>query len=538
MAVPPRVVKWVDENYKKPRVDPEWLSQCYAWLTTEGGQDPDRDFEKLVKALEYQILESNFQDSMLPGTGLPTHIGLPTTSTTVKGVLVEVASMTEIAHSAFNLNQISMAREERLKSGDVKDEEGEGDIDVAGEGPIPKYPRGMLKFELTDGTTALRAMEYRPIPQLSLEKTPLGYKILLEDVRVNRGIAFLEPKSIALLGEYKTEDRDVHRQADFARGLRARMGLPEPPDTEHNAQPAPIPPNAPPHAPRPGSPVNVRSPLREISPPPSPPPMHHGHDDEDLGTRRRRVPNRNPEPSAATTITTSSYFANPAASGSASQSVVGTAPTEPASMLSLSPTLRNTMRPLYVDSPPPSPGPEDEHFWSDEAENQQRASLTEIKARNPAHAPSQNGQSQRREGAVANGKTKAIGGDGDITVSSDEFDDDNMFDSNMLAGLDAIDALNTNTSVAAPPTSTIGSSSLSGSSARHVKSATMDVITIEDDSDADDKENHPAPTRHVRRRTEDMSQASRSGSQRARDPNRPIVLAKTASAIINLSDSD
>jgi len=75
--------------------------------------------------------------------------------------------------------------------------------------------------------------------------------------------------------------------------------------------------------------------------------------------------------------------------------------------------------------------------------------------------------------------------------------------------------------------------------------APRDVITIEDDEDeGDDKENFPVPTRHVRRRTEEdgmggFSGGRPGGSQRARQPNRPVVLAKTASAVIDLSgDSD
>jgi RecQ-mediated genome instability protein 1 len=134
----------------------------------------------LLDALEHQILESSFADSMLPGTGLPTYAAVPTTTVTLEGqqIRVEVVSITEIAHSAFNLNQTRLAREERMKAGDIDDGEGEGDIEVEGEGPIPKYPRGMLKFQLTDGTMVLPAIEYRPLPDLSLENTPLGYKVV------------------------------------------------------------------------------------------------------------------------------------------------------------------------------------------------------------------------------------------------------------------------------------------------------------------------------------------------------------------------
>ncbi|KAG5646990.1 hypothetical protein DXG03_001714 [Asterophora parasitica] len=391
MAVPPRVVRWADDNYKRPRIDPEWLNDCYAYLTTEVGHNPDTDFQGLVDAVKNQLLESNFTDSMLPGTGLPTHVAVPTTSMTLTGmqVLVEVASITEIANSAFNLDQTRQAREERLNDGDVEDEEGEGDIDIAGEGPIPKYPRGMLKFHLTDGWTMLPAIEYRPLPQLSLENTPLGFKMLLKDVRINRGIAFLEPKCVVLVG-CKTDDRDENRLTDFARGLRTRMRLPDLPPTDahqNHAAPAPAVRNptqlqAP--APRPPPPAPaVRSPLRDISPPPCPPAMYN-NDDEDLETRRRRIPIRNPEPdppasertmrplpSSNRTIT-SSYFANSSSSSvttsgsgskSRSQTAVGSAPGPSFLPMTLSPTIgQRAPRNLHFGSPPPSPGPEDEHF--------------------------------------------------------------------------------------------------------------------------------------------------------------------------------
>lgn len=93
-------------------------------------------------------------------------------------IRVEIVSIMEIANSAFSLNQTRLAREERMKAGDVDDGEGEGDIEVEGEGPMPRYSRGMLKLQLTDGTTVLPAIEYRLLPNLSLENTPLGYKVV------------------------------------------------------------------------------------------------------------------------------------------------------------------------------------------------------------------------------------------------------------------------------------------------------------------------------------------------------------------------
>ena len=88
--------------------------------------------------------------------------------------------MTEIAHSAFSLEQIRVARDERMRVDGAAetDDADEGDIDVD-EGPPPKYPRGMLRFELTDGLTSIPAIEYRPLPSIILGVTSLGCKVSL-----------------------------------------------------------------------------------------------------------------------------------------------------------------------------------------------------------------------------------------------------------------------------------------------------------------------------------------------------------------------
>ena len=112
------------------------------------------------------------------GTGLDVHINKYAGNLRGPPVLVQIIAITDIGISAFQLEQIRAAREERLTSG-VGDEEGEedGDVDVEGEGPMPKYPRGTLRFKLSDGVTTLEAMEYRPLPKISLGPTPLGYKV-------------------------------------------------------------------------------------------------------------------------------------------------------------------------------------------------------------------------------------------------------------------------------------------------------------------------------------------------------------------------
>ena len=98
----------------------------------------------------------------------------------------------------------------------------------------------MLRLELSDGATTLRAMEYQRIPELKLGSTPLGYKVrlpcfipwipfteiptqmLIHNVEFRRGIAFLEPKRITLKG-HQIADRDAQQDAEFALSLKQRL---------------------------------------------------------------------------------------------------------------------------------------------------------------------------------------------------------------------------------------------------------------------------------------------------------------------------
>lgn len=134
--------------------------------------------DTVIKEVEEQLLSSSLSDSMMHGTGLP--INIPDTKikeSRISGsaVLVEIVSITDIGASAFSLNKVRLAREERLAAGES--EEGEGDVEVDGEGPVPNYPRSMLSFEISDGAVTLKAMEYRSLPQMKLGATPLGYKV-------------------------------------------------------------------------------------------------------------------------------------------------------------------------------------------------------------------------------------------------------------------------------------------------------------------------------------------------------------------------
>ena len=206
--------------------------------------------------------------------------------------------------------------------------------------------------------------------------------------------------------------------------------------------------------------------------------------------------------------------------------------------LLLSPKRREIQKTFLITSPPPSAGPEGEDFWASD-----NVGPVSDNARVSNNNQIEKGKGKEKE------KVTNYGEDLDF------FEDDSMdFDPKFLEGLDTIEKEAYNR-ITAPPSSAL--LSISRSSDKSCSSAvalpsmgisaiqTTEVITIEDDEDgdADDKENVPVPTRHVRRRTEadgrgGLGARALSGSQRSRDPARPTILAKTASAVIDLSDSD
>ncbi|KAG6328920.1 hypothetical protein ID866_10168 [Astraeus odoratus] len=201
MPAPERVAQWVSQNYPRPSVDPAWLSDCCDWISTEYNISPSTHFDDFVAHVEAQLLQSNLEDSMVPGTGLnpqlirtedPPRSGNRRPTSKAKSrtprrkvdtgpvpLLVEIRTITEIAHSAFNLLNTHQTRLDREDLGLARgndEQEGPRHQDED-EGPIPNFPRGMLRLELSDGQSLLRAIEYRSIPDLVLGETPLGYKV-------------------------------------------------------------------------------------------------------------------------------------------------------------------------------------------------------------------------------------------------------------------------------------------------------------------------------------------------------------------------
>ncbi|KAJ6576612.1 hypothetical protein DFH09DRAFT_1078188 [Mycena vulgaris] len=443
MATPPQLSAWLDEHYPSPRVDPEWLDACYAWVTAEHHLDPAANMPAIIEQVEAQLLQSDLCDSMSHGTGIPLALLTAPSGTLTGPILVEITAITEVGSSALSLDQVRVARAERLAAGaGAGDGENEADLEVDGEGPVPNYPRSMLRFELSDGATPLPAIEYRPLPDLVLGVTPLGYKLVLRNVFIRRGIAFLEPACVTFKG-HQTEDREILQEADFARGLRHRLGRPEPepelaPQVQQAAavQPAPAPP-----------PQEIRSPLREISPPPSPtlPVETHHHSDDEDQPRRRRVPAPpSTAASSTSTLVTSAYFPSNGATGSAPR---------PGHMgLVLSPTRAG---PIEIDSD------------SDEERG--------LKARRPMVG-------------LKSAKKKATPSPPRNEPASDDYGMDMLdADAGFLEELQKME----DAEMPAP---------FQASSSRRQVEPDVDLTIDDDDDEMDDKENVRAPQRHVRRR--------------------------------------
>lgn len=92
--------------------------------------------------------------------------------------MVEIVQIEEIGLSALSLQKTLESRLERAAAGETEEgdpleEDGIGEVG----GRIPKYKRSMLKLHLSDGHILIPAIEYRPLPELELGITTLGYKV-------------------------------------------------------------------------------------------------------------------------------------------------------------------------------------------------------------------------------------------------------------------------------------------------------------------------------------------------------------------------
>ncbi|EIN09806.1 hypothetical protein PUNSTDRAFT_125847 [Punctularia strigosozonata HHB-11173 SS5] len=424
MPVSPAVLQWVNANYPRPKVDLEWLEACCAWITTDLGlpatpTPASPAFSRLTKNIELQLLQSSLSDSLQPNTGIPPSVLDGSIQRSALGgraaCLVEVVALDEVGHSAFSLMNVRQARIDRAdlaglaREREGGEEGGEGQ-DEEDEGPVPRYPRSMLKLTLSDGTHEFKAMEYKRIPELKLEDTPLGYKIaLLPTTQFRRGVAYLEPGTIVIKG-YQTEDRDVHRDRVFLRGLRLRLGQPIADlDADIGQEEQQQPPQDPPPPPPPPSAAPAPCPTASVPRPTA------------------------PTSSAATTLVASPYF-----SGKPTPTASNAGPSKP-------PPVGPQRRVVPVDElPPPFPDDEDEEtFWGTSLLGDGVPSSSTVGTSDPPPArneePDQNRTGPDGSGGAGSGRQNRSLTESD--TFSGEFGDDSfsMMDDSFLAQIDIVE---------------------------------------------------------------------------------------------------
>ncbi|GMH31499.1 hypothetical protein Nepgr_033342 [Nepenthes gracilis] len=93
----------------------------------------------------------------------------------------------------------------------------------------PAGPKRCLKLSMTDGIQRLFGMEYRPIKDLEV-LAPAGFKVVIRNVNVRRGLLMLVPEVVEVLGGCVAEleaarQRLVHEVNKPPRGKRSRTGV-------------------------------------------------------------------------------------------------------------------------------------------------------------------------------------------------------------------------------------------------------------------------------------------------------------------------
>jgi RecQ-mediated genome instability protein 1 len=137
--------------------------------------------QQLIKRTEEQLLFSDLSVSLSQGA-LPTGLGTEPDVRVPGRVLVQVLSINDISHPALVLKDVHEQRKEHAATSlsglapSPRPPFG-GNEAAAKTVEPPKFPRGMLSLELSDGFTTISAIEYKTVPGLSMDTTELGAKV-------------------------------------------------------------------------------------------------------------------------------------------------------------------------------------------------------------------------------------------------------------------------------------------------------------------------------------------------------------------------
>uniref|UniRef100_F1KXZ9 RecQ-mediated genome instability protein 1 n=1 Tax=Ascaris suum TaxID=6253 RepID=F1KXZ9_ASCSU len=171
-------------------VNDDWLCEAVVYVQS---QRDSLDNEILAAAVYEQWIFSDIKVSTEPTLSLPPSTNASKKFTFNANVVLQVNSVIDIGaslHSQFAL----LTYEFEDNSGfDL------ADADEKDNNSITK-PRRMLLMELTDGHTTLKAIEYRPIKELSLLTCPGCKILLLGAILCRRNILLLTESNCSVLG--------------------------------------------------------------------------------------------------------------------------------------------------------------------------------------------------------------------------------------------------------------------------------------------------------------------------------------------------
>ncbi|KIJ10440.1 hypothetical protein PAXINDRAFT_86079, partial [Paxillus involutus ATCC 200175] len=122
-------------------------------------------FHRFIEHVGLQLLRSNLGDLAIPGTGI--ELKLEHMPGRAMG-----ASRTphNLAQSAFGFLNTHQTRLDRADLG-LRQQVKESEV------PVPRFPRGVLGFELSNGCTTFSDIEFRSLAKLELGIMLLGYKV-------------------------------------------------------------------------------------------------------------------------------------------------------------------------------------------------------------------------------------------------------------------------------------------------------------------------------------------------------------------------
>ncbi|WWC63390.1 uncharacterized protein I303_105990 [Kwoniella dejecticola CBS 10117] len=217
------IVSYLKRTYPVPEVDPAWVRECTQALI-EAGQ------EATVDTVHTQFLYSDLAQSTLPSRTFPPG-ELHQKNLFPRPTILQIHHISEIGHSAFQIKHTMEQRSEVLSGQSLirrmeDEDENAGEGEEIEEGKVPPYPRSMLKLELSDGRSIIRAMEYKRINELVLGQTSLGCKVVCTNVRCLRDTLLLTPQNTQVI-ESSIEHLEQVQKEEFMKDLNRRMGKSE-----------------------------------------------------------------------------------------------------------------------------------------------------------------------------------------------------------------------------------------------------------------------------------------------------------------------